>query len=379
MKSSLVNQSALYRITVPKDEFLQSGLEKGYHFKIIGNQINGEQVTFVTNRENLDRLLIQFPDLNYSRRFIYFWKFKVIPKIISVICIILIIILFWSSSSLIREITFKHEENFSQKVYDFVYQRLRKVGPFYFMKEGLNDLSGELRENFIDYAWIGLERRGGKIIIDIEQQEIGEGQNDDLTITGDLIASKDGYIKGYLIERGVNLITINQSVKKGQLLVSGNLKYHNPGEAKWTRAKGLILADTVEYLTKSIPKVQMVVEYNGNTQNRFCFNFFGKKIYTKKSPFKEADISASEVFNLGFLQLFEEQLKEKQTITTVHTEETALALAESMIYKEFRKEHKHPKEKIIQLVLIENISSNDYFVFTFLVQKCENIAIFKRN
>ncbi len=373
MKSSLVEKGALYRVTIPKKDFINEGPEVGFNFKIIDDQI-----TFVTTKDNLRSLLDKYPNLIYSRRFVHLWKSKVIPKIISIIFIVLIMILFLSSNSLIREISFKNEELHDEKVYDFVYERLRKIGPFYFLKDGINDLSEELRQKFIDYAWVGLERRGGRIIIDLEQQEVGEEIGDDLSISGNLVASKDGYIKGYLIERGVNLISISQSVKKGQLLVSGNLKYHNPGEEQWTKAKGLVLADTVEYITKTIPKEKSVVEFNGKTTSRLQFVIFGKNINTRKNPYAESNIESSEIFNIGFIKLSREIIKEKQTIKTVYNKENALEYAISIIHKDFKKEHKHPKEKITNIELIYHSESEEKYIFTFIVQKTENIAIFVR-
>lgn len=374
MKFSLHKFNLPYQVTMAKDDFFQSGLELGEHF-----QIEDDQITFLTNKENLQKLLSQFSNIKYRSRLNHLCKRIIIPRIISVVTIILIICLFWSSRFLIREITFKQKESFNPKVYEFVNNQVKKIGPFYFMKGNLNDLSEELRENFIEYAWIGLERRGGKIIINIEHQEVGEGPNEDLSKTGNLIACKDGYIVGYLIERGVNLISISQSVKKGQLLVSGNLKYHNPGEEQWTKAKGLIFADTVEYITKTVPKVNQVVEYNGHLTSRFCLSFFGKNLYSKKSPYKSYDITENELFNLGFLKLAQEELKEKQTIVTIYNEETARELAISIIYQDFYRIDRHPKEKIERIEIVKVASNNDNYIFTFLVQKCENIAIFQGN
>jgi similar to stage IV sporulation protein len=374
MKYSLENKFSNYRVTMPKAEFLEARLNEGYDFKLIG-----EKITFVTGKSTIRRLLSSYPDITFVRRFHHFVKTRILAKAVSVFFLGIILVLFASSSYLIREISFKNEEDYDDAVYQYVYEHMKKVGPFYFFEGGLNELSEELRETFINYAWVGLERRGGKIIIDIERQEVEGHDPEDPSIVGSLMASKDGFIKGYLIERGVNLITINQSVKKGQLLVSGNLKYHNGTETQWIRAKGLVLSDTVEYVIKVIPKEIVTIEYSGSVVKRYVLSLVGKDLATHKNTYAMSDIEDHDIFNMGFLKLHREFIKEKNIIRTVYNQDDATRLSQSMIEKEFRKDHKHPKEKITGIELVSLTEGDEDFVFTYLVKKTENIAIFIRN
>ena len=121
-----------------------------------------------------------------------------------------------------------------------------------------------------------------------------------------------------------------------------------------------------------------MVEFNGNTTSRFIICYLRKNINTRKNPYAESNIESSEIFNIGFIKLSREIIKEKQTIKTVYNKENALEYAISIIHKDFKKEHKHPKEKITNIELIYHSESEEKYIFTFIVQKTENIAIFVR-
>ena len=60
-------------------------------------------------------------------------------------------------------------------VYDFVMERTNKVGPYYRLKYSINDLSQDLRTKFMYYAYVGLQKKGAKLYIEIIQQDLKEG------------------------------------------------------------------------------------------------------------------------------------------------------------------------------------------------------------
>ena len=174
---------------------------------------------------------------------------------------------------------------YDYEVYQTVNEQIIKKGPFYELDIDLNDLGRILRTTYQQYAYIGIKKTGAKLIIEIATQEVPDVTKQNDNTPGDIIAKYDAYIEGIEAKKGAVVVMTSQSVKKGSLLISGNVNYKiNPSDlTKLVRAEGLILGRVAEYKEYEIKKENYIYDYSSNVKKYYELNLFGRIIKTKNN------------------------------------------------------------------------------------------------
>ena len=135
------------------------------------------------------------------------------------------------------------------------------------------NISQELPLNIPNIAWASLNIEGSKLSVNISEYSDTDSKKHNAS---NIIANYDGVIKSIKTSAGKNEVKIGQTVRKGELLVSGidtlgdNIRYIN--------AKGTIIAETNRIFKESIAK-----EYNykiqcNETDYKKVLNVFGVSI-----------------------------------------------------------------------------------------------------
>lgn len=91
-----------------------------------------------------------------------------------------------------------------------------------------------------DISWLAVNRRGGKLTVLLTETE--ERQNEKDKSPGNLVAVREGVITDFTVYEGMRLCSSGETVRKGQLLVSGLEDYGLYTKA--VRAQGEIYART---------------------------------------------------------------------------------------------------------------------------------------
>ena len=118
----------------------------------------------------------------------------------------------------IKELKYKDGSIIDESVYNDVINCIKD-------KEKLNlrNISKELMIKYSHYSWIELKKQGRVLYLYIELNQVRNNQNKFNNLHGDLISGYDAYIKSIIVTSGKLKVDINQTVKKGDLLVSGNI------------------------------------------------------------------------------------------------------------------------------------------------------------
>lgn len=155
------------------------------------------------------------------------------------------------------------------------------------------DLSQKIALDFDEIAWVSVNVEGSKLSINVSES-VDSNYN---TEPSHLIASVDGVIKEIKTTQGENLVKVGQTVRKGDLLVSG---IETIGESvRYSCASGEIIADTNRVIMEKIPKNYMVRKQCDSFENKAVFEFFNIKIplfltaasYNQLSFFEDNKIS----------------------------------------------------------------------------------------
>lgn len=361
-----------YIITTSKENFMNNIL-KDPNFEGKIKKIEDFQITFYCNQK------YNSPDVVCYNRFQLFKKQLFGKHIVGIITLFLIIIILFSTQYFVREIEFENSNYYSEEVYNEVLKYLNKKGPFYVLNDNISSISQELRKIFPEYAWIGLTRNSSKIIINIEKQDVPIKKPENLSITGDIVSKYDAVITDIIVSRGTVLVMKNQSVKKGDVLVSGNLKFHNDPNDLTTlvKSKGIIIGNTINLEKIKVPIKTLELKYSGKVISKNYIELFGSVIGKTPETFENYKTEKQEVFNLfNFLKITNLKYYELVEVTSEYDDIMAFEFAKTLIKKDLEVNRVSPLERIESITLVDITKENGYFIVSMIVKRYQNIGVF---
>jgi len=137
------------------------------------------------------------------------------------------------------------------------------------------DVKNKLIQKLPQLQWLGVTTSGSVATIHVKERSIQNDTDTPINIMSSIIASRDGVISEMTVYKGNPIFQVGQTVKAGDLLVSGYTDY---GIAqKWEQAEAEIFAHTFREMTFYAPAPSAVRgEQNGA---HTCFMMrFGKKV-----------------------------------------------------------------------------------------------------
>lgn len=297
--------------------------------------------------------------------------------IISFIMIFFIFIIFLLNQFLVRQIEFKDKIYYNEQVYNYVINKTNKTGKYYFLKDNINSISEELRKKFYQYAYIGLLKKGSKILIEIEVESIkSENINDD-NLIGEYISTNDGIIQSIKIQSGNVLVKCNDVVKKNQVLVTSNLFYDDNlfNKEKIVPLKGYIIAKIKTYKNIKVLKEEYVKVITNVDKNKIIFTFKDEIKFENKNKF----CKVYNVFKIGNFSLKNMTIYNLQEVKVERNFDDALDYAKYLVYMEYLNEFEYEEEKVIS---IDNVKIEEFeheFNYLFLVTTVQNVVQYNKN
>ena len=142
--------------------------------------------------------------------------------------------------------------------------------------EELNKIKENILNNNKDkLEWIEIRENGCKYIIDVTPRVKNEIIIDDNSPSS-IYASNDGVIKYITVSSGTKIKDINDYVKKGDLLISGNILKNDKIEYS-IKAKGRVYAETWYYTNVEIPLKYKEYIKTGRIVNHYYIDAFSHK------------------------------------------------------------------------------------------------------
>lgn len=152
------------------------------------------------------------------------------------------------------------------------------IKKYKFMKSNkeLEKLKEEiLSENKNTLEWIEFERVGTKYTINLTERIVNEKNGD--AVPSDIVASKDATILYMVTKSGTRIKDLNEVVKKGEVLISGNIM-KDENLVNQVEADGEVFGETWYTVTTTVPFSHVEYEKTGTTINHIYINIFGKKL-----------------------------------------------------------------------------------------------------
>lgn len=375
-KSSLFKKFYPYKVTTSKEVLLKYPKFKAFYLTEVNNNIE-----FYTTKKGI-LPFINDEEVEIKNNYNTFFK-KVIKKnILLIISLLLIFVLFIISSNYIREISFLNPDTYDYDIYEDVKKHLKKHPIGYTLDVSVNELNHELRKSYPHFTYIGASKLSSKIIIEIVTEKLPKIDLSDTPEKGDIISLFDGYIVGISSKRGIVNVTSSQSVKKGDLLISGNLNFTtNPNDvSNYVHPDGLILGNVVTYEKIKVLKEQKEVVYSGAAKSYFVLSFLDKALKTNKKTFTVVGHSRMDnVFNIGSLLVLKKQTDyEKVEAIITYNEDEAIKYALSKVKYDFLHFRVSNKEYIHYINLMKVEEYDEYFEITFIMKTTRNMGKFQK-
>lgn len=184
-----------------------------------------------------------------------------------------------------------------------------------------------MNENRDRIEWLEIENVGTSYIVRVELREIEEEKTPGEI--RNIVAKKNAIITRVIAERGTIVRTKNDYVKKGDIIISGEIML-NEEVKNVTSAEGKVYGE-VWYKTKvEYPLSYREVKYTGRTKNVYAFRFLNHTFEFfslhpfKEKEYKEKNVLFDPVFPIGIV--YQEQ-KEVERIDQIYGEKEALKKA----------------------------------------------------
>lgn len=150
-----------------------------------------------------------------------------------------------------------------------------------------------------DLTWIGLEIKGTKAFVTVVEKE-PEPQLLDRDDPCNIIASKNGVIEKILVLNGDGVVKDGDTVKKGQVLVTGTIRRDNSPE-RYVHSIAEVHARTWYEDAEEIPFEQIEYKKTGKSYSIYAIEIVKKKFErNKKIPFEEYNKSSREIYIFNF-------------------------------------------------------------------------------
>ena len=185
---------------------------------------------------------------------IFIFSFVICIFLIFIMSNIIINIKVYSSDPKIRNIIYNELENagITRLSFDKTYHEKEKI-----KKRILKN-----HENTLE--WLEFEKKGMTLVVNVEKRIIKKENNKQKKYCH-IVASKDGLLKNVRATKGMKVKDINDYVKKGDIIISGEIKNNDEIKAN-TCASGNVFA-TVWYV--AYVKIPRSYEEKVITKNRF--------------------------------------------------------------------------------------------------------------
>lgn len=312
-----------------------------------------------------DITLIKYDGFNY-------YKLIVKQYLINIIFIFLSIIFIFFVSNLIVDIKYNIKD---QKLIKKINVELsqRGISKFTFKKsyDELEIIKNKILKSLDeDIEWLEITRNGMIYKVDIEKRVDKKPLKKDNYCN--VFAKKDGIIKNILISNGVSIVSENDYVKKGDLLISGDIINNEENVGK-VCASGIVMGEVWYKSTVKVPLVTYKSSRTGKKRNNIVINYddYDIKIFRDRLKFYEAEKKL--FFDALGIKLYLEHdyeiKKNKIKLSEKEAVEKALKESKEKIEVGFQKTDFIVKQKVLQ----KKINNSTIEVEIFIVTN-ENIA-----
>lgn len=266
-----------------KNKVLVSAKEEGILKTLISNNIyfsnytiKDNKVIFIINYEDLELLsklanieVIKYYGLVGIKKFLKKHYILLTSFILSYIIIIILSNVIFKVEIVTNNQVLKDNISYYLNYYGIVKYKFVKSNKYIEnVKEKI------LLENKDTIEWISINREGVKYVVNVTPRVISNRVSIDKP--SNIVSKKDALIKYLVVTGGSSVKEVNDVVKKGEVIISGNVVKFDKVVGT-TRSKGEVFGEVWYTVNISIPFKHVIYEKTGETINHIYLDIFGHK------------------------------------------------------------------------------------------------------
>ena len=231
-----------------------------------------------------------------------------------------------------------------------------------------------LNNNEDKLEWIEIREKGSIYIVDVTPRvKENDIKKEDVS---SIYALHDGVIKHIVVYNGTKLKEENEYVKKGEVIISGNI-YKDDKIIDKVNAKGEVYGETWYFARSEVPFKYSEYVDSGKVINHYYLDIFGKKFtltgkYDSKNTKNEIKLIISKPYL--FFKLYRERKHIYKRITRNINENEAYKIALEKCDKEILQKLNKDEYIISKKVLKKEVNSSKMIVEVFF-KVYENLGL----
>ncbi len=238
----------------------------------------------------------------------------------------------------------------------------------YHFKKSYNEIN-QIKEKILNkyqdkIEWLEIEENGTKYTVRVEERTIPK--KDTNNTPRNIVAKKDGVLKKVIAEKGDIVKDMNDYVKKGDLIINGELIFQDKVKGK-VKAEGKAFAE-VWYVTKTTyPIFTQKEEKTGKTKEIYAFKFLNHTLELTLNKFKTKQIEEKDILKHSLIpfKLVKQKQHETKVTDEILTPEEAISKAKQQAEKQIKqnlsKEEYIIRSKYLKSTVKESIVEVEMF------------------
>lgn len=233
-----------------------------------------------------------------------------------------------------------------------------------------------INKNKNEIEWMEIEKKGSILIVKVAERKLNK--KEELCENRHIVAKKSGIIKKINASSGDIVKSVNDYVRKGDIIISGNIVKDDTIK-KSLCAKGLVYAETWYTVSVSYPLYYEEVKYLNEIKNNYIITIFNKKFSLKKNYTSyylenKKDLLKEKIFPFNLSVVKQRKTKTlKQKLTT----DKAIELASKLAYDKLNKKL-NDDETIISKKTLNFSSNNSKIEVDVFFKVYENITDYSK-
>ena len=217
-----------------------------------------------------------------------------------------------------------------------------------------------------DIEWIEIESIGMtyNVKIELRKKEIQQKESGRCHI----IAKKSGIVKEIEAEKGDVLTENNSYVNKGDILISGEIKYNEEVKGE-TCAKGYVYAERWYNVSISMPTKKIEKEYSGKIRYNMLLELDNKDYIIFKDRLQNYDSNKSLIISLLGKKLYLIKEFEYKNIEKQMSEEELDTMVENTIISKLELKLKDKEKILYKNILKKSINDSKIDIELFVTIK----------
>ena len=167
-----------------------------------------------------------------------------------------------------------------------------------------------------------------------------------------------------IVTNGVSLVNVNDYVKKGDTLISGDIKLNDELKGNIS-SDGKVYGEVWYNVKVEYPFHYKEIKETGNNKNIYVLKFLNKNIELSFNKFKDKKIEEKQIINYYPFSLVKQKQKEVEIIDDIYTEEEVIKKAEEKAKKQIEKNLQENEYIIYQKNLLINIKDSKIILDIF--------------